>query len=381
MTFKHPSRPRLYRNLQTLKEKYASTIVDLKSATSALSVSDTRSQFSTHSVDLTMYQHPSPQPHSTPHTIERPSAPTRNATGDTISCSQSQIHPRPSFDSLPASPPSKTTNNPATSLLTLTTHIQTQSTQARHLFTQVSHLLSVVEREWIDSTISDTENATREILRLTESYRVDQAVNNGSVGVMSQLRWLVHDSRRAREKREQLVLCHSSLLGVLGWLQGLSLHGLKSGQLSSVQEGELPVGLSRATTQATGYGCEGGTVISSVSPSLETYGSESMSKSGTRHRPDSPAWDLSVQLQDAGMEVVVPKSGREPEPEPEHEHEPEHEPEPETRPKSEHEPGAQPGLLSVKVPMQSQDVSSSSLDDELLDMLSWRWTQGRQTQE
>ncbi|KAL4870411.1 hypothetical protein BDV12DRAFT_207714 [Aspergillus spectabilis] len=374
MTSKHPPHSRFYRNLQNLKQENASHIFGLKHATSALSISDTRSRLSSHSDELTICQHPSPQPNQTPHATEQHFAHTRNATLDTISSSQSQSHPRPSLNSLPISPtpppPTTTANNPTTPLLNLATHTQAQSTQARHLFTRTSHLLSPTEREWVESTISDTENATREILHLTESFRVDQMVNNGRVGVKSQLRWFVRDSRRAKEKRERLVLCHASLMGVLGRLQGLSLHKSGGGQRGSVQGGRLPVGLLQAGTQTTEYESEEGTVIFPISPSATTYVSGCGSGSDTRQRPNSPTWDLSVQLQDAGMEVVVPGS------------EPNHQPEP------------QPELLSarardpiksahssiVKLPVQDQEAVSTTLDNELLDMLSWRWNQGRETQ-
>ncbi|KAF9882738.1 hypothetical protein FE257_005329 [Aspergillus nanangensis] len=176
---------------------------------------------------------------------EQPDVLTRNATLDTLSPFKSQMALRPSFDSratdprprraLTFIPAPKPTNNPTTPLLALTNHVQAQSTQARHLFTQSSHLLSAIEREWIETTITDTESTTQEILRLTESFRVEEAVRNGRVGVKSQLRWLLYDSRKAREKRERLVLCHTSLMGVLTKLQGLSLHGSKDEQRESLQ--------------------------------------------------------------------------------------------------------------------------------------------------
>ncbi|KAL3474755.1 hypothetical protein BJX99DRAFT_260015 [Aspergillus californicus] len=66
MTNKYPNRQRFYRNLQNLQEKNESTLLGLKHAPSTLPNSDTRSRFSTHSVDFTKYQHqhrhPSPDP-------------------------------------------------------------------------------------------------------------------------------------------------------------------------------------------------------------------------------------------------------------------------------------------------------------------------------
>ncbi|KAL5358278.1 hypothetical protein BJX96DRAFT_173295 [Aspergillus floccosus] len=247
---------------------------------------------------------------------------------------------RPSFDSrakdprptpaLSFTPARKPTNNPTTPLLALTHHVQAQSTQAQHLFTQTSHLLSAVEREWIETTIADTESTTREILRLTESFRVEEAVRNGRVGVKSQLRWLLFDSRKAREKRERLVLCHTSLMGVLAQLQGLSLHGPQGQQRESLQgsshpflgelwggEGDAHSGVTRAG-MSSGRSGDGTATKSPVSSSstATTYGSGS--ESGPRfhigqQRPGSPHWDLAVQLQDAGMEAAVFESESKPE--------------------------------------------------------------------
>ncbi|KAL2829396.1 hypothetical protein BDW59DRAFT_178385 [Aspergillus cavernicola] len=355
MTNKYQRRPRFYRNLQNLKEKHASTLFGVKPAPSILSISETRSRSSTHSIDLTKYQHQDRHPSPDPNQIQADQT-VPHSSNHTLSTISSQPHtlPRPSLTSLfttttPTSPTSLT-NNPTTPLLGLTTHIQTQSTQARHLFTQTSHLLSPTDRNWIESTISDTENATREILILTESFRVDQGANDGRVGIKSQLRWLVRDSRRAKEKRERLVLCHASLMGVLGRLQGLSLQG--GGEGGFVQNGgSSGGGLSRGQGMRDGPG--EGTVTSA---SGTTYGPGS----DNGQRPDTPVWDLSVQLQDAGMEVVVP--------------------EPEAELLSPKMPASMTAQSAHSSVQGQEEVASTKMDNELMDMLSWRWAQGSQTQ-
>ncbi|KAL4881278.1 hypothetical protein BJY04DRAFT_189502 [Aspergillus karnatakaensis] len=87
----------------------------------------------------------------------------------------------------------------------------------------------------------------------------------------------------------------------------------------------------------------------------------------------SSAWDLSVELQDAGMEVVVPGSGPQLEKEKEMKLEKRLKPEPLTA-------GSTNNSVVKLPPQREEEVESTKLDNELLDMLSWRWAQGRQTQ-
>ncbi|KAL4748208.1 hypothetical protein BDW72DRAFT_195980 [Aspergillus terricola var. indicus] len=357
MTSQSSDRPRFYRNLQNLGEKSISTLTSLRPKQSTLSISDSISQSSTHSSDIARYQNGKPSPSSSANTNKRVSSHTISEALDRIHSSSSQTKSRLSLAvpetlaSLPHSAAPVTPNNPTTSLLTLNRHIETQSAQARHLFTQKSHFLSQTEREWIESTISDTEDATRDVLKLTEAFRVDEEVNNGRVGLKSQLRWLVRDSRRAKEERERLMLCHASLMGVLSSLQ--STHLPNDEQVGSVQDAERRLEREGESERGTVGGSPG------LSASGPVYGS---SASITGPRPRSPVWDLSVQLQDAGMEVAV----------------------------------TEPALLPPKLPVsaathsarsstvnhstQREEVAPEKLDDELLDMLSWRWAQGRQSQ-
>ncbi|KAL4993434.1 hypothetical protein BDV10DRAFT_189976 [Aspergillus recurvatus] len=374
MTTQSSNRPRFYRNLQSFRERSVSTLSNLPRIHTTHSVSDSRSQSSTHSSDIAGYQNGNPSPSSSATINERASLHAKSATLDSIQSSPSETHPRfsatlPSMlTSLSHSATPVTPNNPTTPLLTLTRHVESQSAQARHLFTQKSHLLSQTEREWMESTISDTEDAMHEVLRLTEAFRVDQEVNNGRVGLKSQLRWLVRDSRRAKEERERLMLCHASLMGVLGSLQ--SIRSPDDVQVGFVQDAEPRRGKeggSQGRSQGgTERGTERGTVDGTVDGSLEppapgaVYG---LSASGIGPRPNSPVWDLSVQLQDAGMEVAVA------------------EPEllPPKLPVSAITHSASSPM--VKLPMQGEEeVAPEKLDDELLDMLSWRWAQGRQSQ-
>ncbi|KAL4813016.1 hypothetical protein BDW67DRAFT_169131 [Aspergillus spinulosporus] len=357
MTSQSSNRPRFYRNLQNLGEKSILTLTNLRLNHSTLSIPDSGSQLSTHSSDIARYQNENPSPSSSANTNKRASTHTISVALDRIHSSSTKAKSRLSVTvpnmlaSLSHSAAPATPNNPTSSLLTLNRHIETQSAQARHLFTQKSHLLSQNEREWMEATITDTEDATREILKFTETFRVDQEVNNGRVGMKSQLRWLVRDSRRAKEERERLMLCHASLMGVLSSLQ--SLHFPGDAQVGFVQDAKRQPDREDES--------EGGTIGGSTEPSAfqPIHG---LSASNTGPRPKSPVWDLSVQLQDPGMEVAVS--------------------EPALLPSKPAVSAATHSarISTVKLPTQSEEEAApEKLDDELLDMLSWRWAQGRQS--
>ncbi|KAL4898878.1 hypothetical protein BDW74DRAFT_164347 [Aspergillus multicolor] len=246
----------------------------------------------------------------------------------------------------PQSPPTSIPSLKDTSnipLETLTSHAQAQVTQARTLFDLVSQRLTPGENIWINDTISDTETAVREILVLTEGLRVDRQTKNGKLGLKTQFKWMMRDSRKAKEKRERLVLCNASLGGVLVRLQGVysTLHvNNETAQLE--EKAELgpsePANVNGSTQRPT----------------------------STLHvaEPESPPWDLKMELQDAGMEVVVdePVPGKE------------------ERSPSRFETQSPTPTISTGVSMQGSLGSAPSivtLDHELLDMLSWRWAQGQ----
>ncbi|OJJ53458.1 hypothetical protein ASPSYDRAFT_162744 [Aspergillus sydowii CBS 593.65] len=248
----------------------------------------------------------------------------------------------------------------ASSLLALTHHVLTQTSQARHLFTQLQHYLPFVEKQWIQSTIGDTEAAARDILLLTESMRIDQETNNGKLGFKTQFRWMMRDSRRARERRERLVLCHASLVAVLVRLEGV-----------------------RAKVPETGFsapflGNPGASTNSQVYPPPSTTApppipiTATTQKSLNKSEPDSPIWELPVQLQDADKELVVNLA------------------QPPPVPPKNATPTSNPTSASIisgadtetatATPRTMSPVSPegpTKLDNELLDMLEWRWTQGR----
>ncbi|KAL6237890.1 hypothetical protein BDW75DRAFT_202944 [Aspergillus navahoensis] len=217
-------------------------------------------------------------------------------------------------------------------LTTLTQHVQIQLSQARHLFTSLSHHLNPAENTWIHDTISDTETAVREILILTESLRVDREVNNGKIGLKTQLKWAIRDSRKAKSKRARLVLCHASLGAVLVRLQGVQTEyaGNGTGYASANAETGKPDGRQMVTS------------------------ANARDRGPTTSGPDNLPWKVAVQLQNSGMELVAD--------------------EPTGAEARSAMPQSPTSTISGR---ESIEPAQGNLDNELLDMLSWRWAQGR----
>lgn len=395
-----------------------------------------------------------------------PTAPSQSSASTTsASTAPSTFSPQPQTAPTPLSPPPQSTPaqpqfqppnpnpnpdpNPhdASSLLALTHHVHTQTSQARHLFTQLQHYLPFVEKQWIQSTIGDTEAAARDILLLTESMRIDQETNNGKLGLKTQFRWMMRDSRRARERRERLVLCHASLVAVLVRLEGVRAKVPQTGlsgpsfvnpgngagagvgpvpaapveisasspALQTEFEHDLPIRKSPpppkkplttepTATAATAEVNANTTTNSQAYPPPPTAAPPPIPVPvpvQNNNKPDSPIWDLPTQLQDADKELVV-----------------QHDQPPPIPPKVKIEEDANPTSTATATaagngaansnPANGSIVSCAGtetetetetatttatgtprtmspvspegptkLDNELLDMLEWRWKQGR----
>ncbi|KAL3447655.1 hypothetical protein BJX65DRAFT_90042 [Aspergillus insuetus] len=283
--------------------------------------------------------HKSPPPNPTPTTQKPPKA-------------KKQKIPLPTLNStIPLSP--------ATDLLTLTQHIETQISQARHLFSRKHNLLDPSEQSWISATIRDTEVATREVAVLTEGLRVEQAVNQGRLGVKTQVKWMLRDSKRAREKRERLVVVHQSLMTVLARLQGVQGApaergvevGTETGLVSGNRSGSRNVSGQDRTDARDIQGSKLDSEEQVRRRRRITVDKAPTILSSTNRIPEDAPWDLSVQLQDAGMEAVVPNMVAE---------------------------KVGPSV-TTKSAGEISSTPSPKMDNELMDMLSWRWAQGRAT--
>lgn len=104
-------------------------------------------------------------------------------------------------------------------LLKAQNHISTQLNEAQRLRQLKKPVLDPTEMNWIDGTISDIEEAIRDIAILLEPTRVERATKNGKLSLGTQIRWMYRDSQRARDKKDRLLACHSSLMVVLAHLQ------------------------------------------------------------------------------------------------------------------------------------------------------------------
>ncbi|KAL5338037.1 hypothetical protein BJX70DRAFT_219080 [Aspergillus crustosus] len=274
------------------------------------------------------YDRPRPVPRPRP----RPRAYPR-LTLPSVHPSQSKAIPEPSpWIPSSSSPSSSTTPTPAT-LLTLTHQIRTQTTLACTLFTKHASTLTNFETHWISSILNHTDSLITEILTFLEPHRVEAEIHNGKPGVRSKVKWCVRDGKIAREKMERLIVFQKGVEGVLGRLWDLERVDIGEGERG--EQGKKTAGRDLVE------GVYGALVSSGVaegrsrSAALEAA-SASMVKGASRAAaPESPRTDGRPSQQARNNPVTdsdIPQLHREPQPVP--------------------------------------------LDNELLEMLSWRWAQG-----
>ncbi|KAJ5218402.1 uncharacterized protein N7498_000501 [Penicillium cinerascens] len=112
-------------------------------------------------------------------------------------------------------------NEQTAELVKTTNHTLAQLQEAQRLRQLKEPLLEASECSWIDHTLEDVAEAAREAAILIEPMRVEQETRNGKVTLGRQLRWVYRDSQRAQSKNQRLLVCHQSLMVVLGHLQRL----------------------------------------------------------------------------------------------------------------------------------------------------------------
>jgi hypothetical protein len=108
-------------------------------------------------------------------------------------------------------------------LLKTQNHMTIQLNETQRLRRLKKPVLDPTEMGWIDSTISDIEEATRDVAIFLEPTRVEKATCNGKLSLGTQIRWAYRDGQRARDKKHRLLAFHSSLMAVLAHLQRLNL--------------------------------------------------------------------------------------------------------------------------------------------------------------
>lgn len=98
-------------------------------------------------------------------------------------------------------------------------HVLIQLHEVKRLRQAKESLLERDEKVWVDSTINDVADATREVAILLEPTRVEKETRSGRLSIGSQLRWKYRHSQRAKDKKDRMMTCHNSLMSVLGHLQ------------------------------------------------------------------------------------------------------------------------------------------------------------------
>ncbi|KAJ5106638.1 hypothetical protein N7456_003313 [Penicillium angulare] len=106
-----------------------------------------------------------------------------------------------------------------TALIELTTMIDSQLKQAKGLRDSNSAQLGDIEHNWINTTVTDTEESVEGMSQVLEPYRlVMQKRKKRNLNYSSRKRWKEHDCARARDKYPRLVLYQSRLEKVLSHL-------------------------------------------------------------------------------------------------------------------------------------------------------------------
>ncbi|KAJ5279067.1 hypothetical protein N7478_004439 [Penicillium angulare] len=114
-------------------------------------------------------------------------------------------------------------------LLELTSMVVSQLQQARGLRDSNSAQLGDIEHNWINTTVTDTEESVEGMSQILEPYRlVLQKRKKHNLNYSSRKRWKEHDCARARDKYPRLVLYQSRLEKVLSHLKNVDKAATKS---------------------------------------------------------------------------------------------------------------------------------------------------------
>ncbi|CAI7625500.1 unnamed protein product [Penicillium manginii] len=110
-------------------------------------------------------------------------------------------------------------NDETSALQKALNHVLIQLHEVKRLRQAKESLLECGEKYWVDNTINDVADATRDVALLLEPTRVEKETGSGRLSIGSQLRWKYRHSERAKEKKDRMMTCHNSLMSVLAHLQ------------------------------------------------------------------------------------------------------------------------------------------------------------------
>jgi hypothetical protein len=95
-----------------------------------------------------------------------------------------------------------------------------QAASAKQLKAFEPELLGEIEFNWVFSTISDADNAARDLAKLVEPYRLEILKHKGKLRSASRKRWTLEDSQLALEQQSRLALFQSRLERAVNHLTG-----------------------------------------------------------------------------------------------------------------------------------------------------------------
>ncbi|KAJ5893489.1 hypothetical protein N7495_005180 [Penicillium taxi] len=110
-------------------------------------------------------------------------------------------------------------NEQAAELLKTNKHMRIQLNEAQRLRALKERSLDPSEREWIDGTLQDIEDTSREVAIFLEPTRVETETGGGRISLGRRIKWVYRDNQRARDKTNRLLACNTSLIAVLTHLQ------------------------------------------------------------------------------------------------------------------------------------------------------------------
>lgn len=165
----------------------------------------------TTSTSPTQYSQDSHSPESPQHS-QSPRSPPRTETDS--------IKPKHASINIPETT-QKTPEKQILQLLNWTDQVVYQASQARRLRNSQAESLGEIEYNWINSTISDADNAARDLAKLLEPYRLDMARHKGKMKWANRKRWSLEDSQLARERLSGLTLFQSRLDRAVDHLKGV----------------------------------------------------------------------------------------------------------------------------------------------------------------
>lgn len=96
-----------------------------------------------------------------------------------------------------------------------------QVVHAKHLRESKSEQLGEIERNRVNTTITNVENKARGVARILQTYRQDMAKNKGKMSSANRKNWKNKDHSLAEEKQARLQSYHKQLNKVVGHLQDL----------------------------------------------------------------------------------------------------------------------------------------------------------------